>query len=300
VSALASPRYVEATARERVRGFFDERSIHEWLGPTERISSPHLPALDLPVALDDGIVVGRAQLGGREVFFAAQEPGFMGGSVGEVHGAKLTGTLLRAARDRPAGVVLLLDTGGVRLHEANAGLVAISEIQRAVFAARAAQVPVIALSAGVNGCYGGLGIVARSCDWVVMTEEGRLSVSGPEVIEAQEGVEEFDARDRALVWRTMGGKHRYLMGEADAICEDDYASLRAAVETLLQRPRPLDLESVRREHAALRRRLERFGAAADARDIWAALGMKDPHGVPMLETPDFIHLASPLRERADA
>jgi malonate decarboxylase beta subunit len=159
---------------------------------------------------------------------------------------------------------------------------------------------VIVLSAGVNGCYGGLGIVARGCDWVVMTEEGRLSVSGPEVIEAQEGVEEFDARDRALVWRTMGGKHRYLLGEADVFCEDDYASLRAAVKDLLHRPRPLDLASVLAEHAALRRRIERFGAAGDALDIWSALGVQDARAVPMMETPPFVTLASGLRERADA
>ena len=49
MSTIAPGRYVEATARERVRGFFDAGSVHEWLGPTKRVSSPHLPALDLPV-----------------------------------------------------------------------------------------------------------------------------------------------------------------------------------------------------------------------------------------------------------
>ena len=147
---------------------------------------------------------------------------------------------------------MLLDTGGVRLHEANAGLIAISEIQRAVFAARAAGVPVIVVSAGANGCYGGLGIVARCCDHVVMTEEGRLSVSGPEVIESQKGVEEFDARDRALVWRTMGGKHRYLLGEADGYALDDMEDLRRAVAACFDRPVPLTLEAVEAESRAIR------------------------------------------------
>jgi malonate decarboxylase beta subunit len=55
------------------------------------------------------------------VLLAAQQGEFMGGGVGEVHGAKLTGLLRRAAETRPEGVLLLLDTGGVRLHEANAG-----------------------------------------------------------------------------------------------------------------------------------------------------------------------------------
>ncbi len=289
----------EATARSRVRHFFDADSVHELLGPAERVASPHLAALDLPVAFDDGIVIGEARLEGRQVMFAAEEPAFMGGSVGEVHGAKLTGLLLRAARGRCSGVVLLLDTGGVRLHEANAGLIAISEIQRAVFVARAAGVPVIAVSAGINGCYGGLGIVARGCDWVVMTEEGRLSVSGPEVIEAQHGVEEFDARDRALVWRTMGGKHRYLLGEADELVAEDFGSLRAAVAGLLQRPRPMDLDCLRREHAALGRRLQRFGDCADALDIWSALGVPRPGEVPMMERDAFVAMAAPVREHAD-
>ena len=295
-----SAGYLEATARQRVRRFFDAGSPHEWLAPSARVTSPHLPGLGLPVAFDDGVVVGRALLGGQAVFFAAQEPEFMGGAVGEVHGAKLTGVLLRAARDRPQAVVLLLDTGGVRLHEANAGLVAISEIQRAVFEARRAGVPVIAVCAGMNGCYGGLGIVARGCDWVVMTEEGRLSVSGPEVIEAQMGVEEFDARDRALVWRTMGGKHRYLLGEADVLAGDGFETLRDAVIALLGRSRPLDLDTVRAEHRALGRRLERFGGAADSLDIWAALGVPEPAAVPMLEPAPFLAMAASRRERADA
>jgi malonate decarboxylase beta subunit len=298
-SAASVAGYLEATARQRVRGFFDAGSMRELLGAADRVTSPHLPALDLPVAFDDGVVVGEAMLEGQRVLFAAEEPAFMGGSVGEVHGAKLTGILLRAARSRAAGVVLLLDTGGVRLHEANAGLIAISEIQRAVFDARAAGVPVIVVSAGINGCYGGLGIVSRGCDWIVMTEEGRLSVSGPEVIEAQQGVEEFDARDRALVWRTMGGKHRYLIGEADVLAADSFQSLRAAVAGLLGRSRPMDLASLQNEHAALGRRLQRFSAADDALDVWKSLGVKQPRDVPMMEPDAFVAMADGVRERAD-
>ncbi|WP_353094106.1 biotin-independent malonate decarboxylase subunit beta [Methylibium sp.] len=296
----AARSFYEATARQRVRGLFDAGSVSEWLPPSQRIVSPHLEQLGQPRALDDGVMIGRATLAGRPVLFAAEEPGFMGGSVGEVHGAKLTGLLERAARDRPAAVVLLLDTGGVRLHEANAGLIAISEIQRAVFSARAAGVPVIVVSGGANGCYGGLGIVARCCDHIVMTEEGRLSVSGPEVIESQKGVEEFDAKDRALVWRTMGGKHRYLIGEADGFARDTMDDLRQAVAAFFDRPVPLTLEAMEREHAALGRRLERFGASPDAVDIWSGLGVAEPRQLPLLDTAAFTALADHVKERSDA
>jgi malonate decarboxylase beta subunit len=296
----AATSYYESNGRQRARAMFDAGSITEWLPPRERITSPHLSTLGLPVSLDDGVMIGRATLDGHDVFFTAQEPGFMGGSVGEVHGAKLTGLLLRAARDKPKAVVLLWDTGGVRLHEANAGLIAISEIQRAVFAARVAGVTTIVVCAGSNGCYGGLGIVSRCCDHIVVTEQGRLSVSGPEVIESQCGVEEFDARDRALVWRTMGGKHRYLLGEAGAYALDDFADLRAIVASLIDRPVALDVEAVRAEHRALGRRLERFGAASDALDIWTTLGVADPARVPMLAKDHFLVEADRHRERADA
>src|SRR6202035_1426831 len=97
-----------------------------------RITSPHLAQLDAPVSFDDGVIVGHGRLHGGTVFAAAQEGGFMGGAVGEVHGAKLVGMLKRAVAEQADAVLLLLETGGVRLHEANAGLIAVSEVMRAV------------------------------------------------------------------------------------------------------------------------------------------------------------------------
>ena len=45
-----------------------------------------------------GVVVGRGRLDGKDVLLAAQEGQFMGGTFGEVSGAKMVG-LIRAARD---------------------------------------------------------------------------------------------------------------------------------------------------------------------------------------------------------
>jgi malonate decarboxylase beta subunit len=279
--------YREATARRRLAGVLDPGTFEEVLGPAARVTSPHLSALGVPAAFDDGVAVGAGRLGGRAVLAASQEGGFMGGAVGEVHGAKLLGLLRRAERERPAAVLLLVDSGGVRLQEANAGLVAISEIMRAVLAARAGGVPVIALAGGGWGCFGGMGIVARCCDAIVMSEEGRLGISGPDVIEATCGVEELDAADRALVWRTYGGKHRYLLGEADLLVEDDVAQFRDAAIALLDRARPLTLEGLEREHERLARRLRDFGACPDAADVWRAAGVADPDRLPILDAAAF-------------
>ena len=191
--------YVECTARERLQALLDAGTFHEWLPPSLRLTSPHLAQLGVPSAFDDGIVIGRAQIDGLPIFVAAQEGAFMGGGVGELHGAKLAGLLRRAQRDRPAGVLLLAESGGVRLHEANAGLIAVSEVMRALLDLRAAGIPTVVLIGGANGCFGGMGIVARCANHVVMSDIGRLAMSGPEVIEASHGVDEYDARDLSLI-----------------------------------------------------------------------------------------------------
>jgi len=98
--------YYEANARQRLLGVLDPNSFRELLPPGERAVSPHLPRLDLPVAFDDGVIVGKGKLEGRPVLAAAQEGGFMGGAVGEVHGAKLTGLFERAIDEQPAAVLL--------------------------------------------------------------------------------------------------------------------------------------------------------------------------------------------------
>ena len=286
--------FYEANARQRLAGLLDAGSFRELLPPSERATSPHLPLLDAPVAFDDGVVVGVGRLAGERVLAAAQEGGFMGGAVGEVHGAKLTGLFERAV-DQQLPVLLLLESGGVRLHEANAGLIAVSEAMRALLAARAAGIPVIGLIGSSVGCFGGMGLIAACCDTLVMSEEGRLGMSGPEVIETKHGVEEFDSRDRALVWRTTGGKHRYLLGDAQVMVDDDLAAFRDAAIAVLDRRRPLTLDGLLVEQAALAARIERFGALGDAVDVWRALGIDDVDGLPLLERDAFVAAADPHR-----
>ena len=275
--------FAESTARERLHAVLDAGSFHEMLGPAQRISSPHLAQLGVPAAFDDGVVIGSGLLAGQPVLIASQEGEFMGGGVGEVHGAKLVGLFQRAVRTKPAAVVVIAESGGVRLHEANAGLIAVSEVMRALLDVRAAGIAVVLLIGGANGCFGGMGLIARCADHIVMSDVGRLSMSGPEVIESSNGVEEFDSRDRALVWRTTGGKHRYLMGDADALVEDDAAAFRQAAIAALGNSRPLTLESLLAEHAMLQDRVENYGGCKDAVDIWQRMGVSHPERVTDLE-----------------
>ena len=183
--------WYEASARQRIDALVDAGSFRELIGPELRETSPHLSIFDLPEQFDDGIVIGCGRVDGSPVLVAAQEGRFMGGAFGEVHGAKLTG-LLRAACTLQQDVLILFDTGGVRLQEANAGELAIAEIMRAIVEARRAGISVIGLIGGRAGCYGGGSLIAGTCSRLIVSEQGRISVSGPEVIETNKGIEEFE------------------------------------------------------------------------------------------------------------
>jgi malonate decarboxylase beta subunit len=290
-----APSWYEMNARARIEALLDRASFREFVGPEQRAVSPHLQQFNLPPAFDDGMIVGCGQIAGRAVLVAAQEGRFMGGAIGEVHGAKLVG-LLRAAAASPIGVLIAFDTGGVRLQEANAGEVAVAEIMRALLAARRAGAPVIGLIGGRAGCFGGGGLMAACCSWLIVSEEGRIGVTGPEVIESNKGVEEFDAADRALVWRTVGGKHRCLIGGADQFADDNAPSFRQAAMQALERPSALDLAAVDAEHARLARRLAWHGDTRDALQVWTRLRVPDPSKVPEMPAGEFQTLLSKLSE----
>jgi malonate decarboxylase beta subunit len=284
----------EASARTRIELLLDAGSFVEFIGPAAREVSPHLKIFDIPEQFDDGIVVGRGRLDNSPVFIAAQEGRFMGGAFGEVHGAKLIG-LLRAARElKSIPLLILFDTGGVRLQEANAGELAIAEIMRAVMEARSAGVKVIGLIGGRSGCYGGGGLIAGCCSALAVSEPGRIAVSGPEVIETNRGVEEFDSRDRALVWRTMGGKHRRLLGAADVFADDTVEGFRDAALELLGLVGTFDLDRLKAEQLRLADRLRSFGTCEDAVDIWTAEGIAHAEAIPELPADQFIALANKI------
>jgi malonate decarboxylase beta subunit len=290
--------WFDATARQRVTGLLDPGSFTEFIGPSERVQSPHLKMFDLPSAFDDGVIIGRGKLKGKDVLVAAQEGQFMGGTFGEVSGAKILG-LVRAARDRkelPQTVLLLLDSGGVRLQEANAGELAVAELMRAIVQARCAGVAVIALVGGKSGAFGGAGLTAATCSRIVISEQGRIGVSGPEVIETNKGVEEFDAQDKALVWSTDGGKNRRLIGGADAFAEDSMDGFRAAAEAVLAKVPSFDLKTMQAEQERLRARQQRLGACDDAVSMWRILGIKDPEAVRDMDGKDLTALANGIKE----
>jgi malonate decarboxylase beta subunit len=99
--------------------------------------------------------------------------------------------------------------------------------------------PVITVIAGTVGCFGGMAIAAGLSSYIVMTREARLGLNGPEVIEQESGIEEFDSSDRALIWAINGGEQRVGMGVADELVTDDAQEITAIVRRFVEAGLPL-------------------------------------------------------------
>lgn len=233
--------FIELDARERARALFDSGTSRELVGPFDREESPWLPMQGVTPQADDGCVVMKGKISGQAAVVVALEGAFQGGSMGEVSGAKMTAALDLACADNEKGIrtnaVMLLETGGVRLQEANLGLAAIAEIIASILALRK-YAPVICVTVGTVGCFGGMSLAAGLSSYVVMTREARLGLNGPEVIEQESGVEEFDSSDRALIWAIHGGEQRYAMGVADALVGDDIPQVAEAIRGFIEKGVP--------------------------------------------------------------
>jgi malonate decarboxylase beta subunit len=270
--------FIELHARERAKLLFDAGTARELVGPFDRVESPWLALQGVTPQADDGCVVMKGKIAGRAAVVVALEGAFQGGSLGEVSGAKMTTALDLARADSEKGIstaaILLLETGGVRLQEANLGLAAIAEIMAAIIGLRR-YAPVISVIAGTVGCFGGMSLAAGLSSYIVMTREARLGLNGPEVIEQESGIDEFDSSDRALIWAIHGGEQRHAMGLADALVDDDAQQIGAAVtKFILKGVPPLHRSS---QVALYRKRIEALDPTRQLdpkalREAWHANG----------------------------
>ncbi|EOW6804073.1 biotin-independent malonate decarboxylase subunit beta [Cronobacter muytjensii] len=224
--------FIELRARDRAKALLDEGSYRELLDPFEQVMSPWLGKQGIVPQADDGMVVAKGTINGQPAVVIAIEGTFQGGSMGEVSGAKMAAALELAAEDNRNGIptqaVLCLETGGVRLQEANLGLAAIADIHAAIVDLRR-YTPVVGIIAGTVGCFGGMSIAAALCSYLIVTREARLGLNGPQVIEQEAGVEEYDSRDRPFIWSMTGGQVRYESGFVDALVGDGVNAVKTAM-----------------------------------------------------------------------
>jgi malonate decarboxylase beta subunit len=242
--------FIKLDARSRAKKLLDEGTFSELLDPFQRLSSPWLVRQGIMTQADDGTVVAKGTVDGEPAVVLAIDGGFQDGRMDEVSAAKIAGSLELAAEDNRNGIptraVILFETGGVRLQEANLGLAAIAEIHAGIVDLRRYQ-PVIGITAGPIGCYGGMSIAAGLCSYLIGTRDARLGLNGPAVIEQEAGIAEFDSRDRPMIWSFTGCEQRHRTGLVDVYADDDAEAIRAAVMEIYRAGRP---EACRSERVA--------------------------------------------------
>lgn len=126
----------------------------------------------------DGVLAGAGTLDGRPVYCYAQDPTYMGGSLGEAHAESIVRTM-ELAGESGAPVVGFVESGGARLQEGHQALAGYGRIFRASVELQE-LVPQVSIVCGVSA--GGGAYSPALTDFVVMTQQARMFLTGPKVV----------------------------------------------------------------------------------------------------------------------
>ena len=126
----------------------------------------------------DGVIAGAGRVDGRPVFCYAQDPSYLGGSLGEQHADSIV-RVLRLAGRAGAPVVGFIESGGARMQEGTAALAGYARIFRE-HVALCGQIPQISVICGASA--GGGSYSPALTDFVVMTERANMFLTGPAVV----------------------------------------------------------------------------------------------------------------------
>jgi len=179
--------------------------------------------MDKRVALGDGVVTGWGKIMGRPVVVIAQDFTFMGGSLGEMHAAKIV-KAMQLALEAGVPIVFLNDSGGARIQE---GVDALKGYGEVFYMNVMASGVVPQIAAILGPCAGGAVYSPALMDFVIMTKRTSFAfITGPRVVKAVTGeeVDEF----------TLGGAevHATKSGVAHLVAEDDKHAIDL-IKTLL-------------------------------------------------------------------
>nr|WP_323132153.1 acyl-CoA carboxylase subunit beta [Kineococcus indalonis] len=198
------------TARERIAALVDPGSFVE-LGGFARSGATAFGMASKHVD-GDGVVTGYATVDERPVAVYAQDFTAFGGSLGEVHGAKIA-ELQEWAATNGCPVIGVNDGGGARIQEGVASLVQYARIfRRNVHAS--GVVPQVSLIAGP--CAGGAVYSPALTDFTVMVDgTSHMFVTGPDVIRTVTGED--------VGFEELGGgrTHASRSGVAHHLAEDE-------------------------------------------------------------------------------
>jgi methylmalonyl-CoA decarboxylase subunit alpha len=166
------------TARERINALFDPETFTE-------IDALVLPRHESYLGgkssrLGDGVIAGFGMVDGRRVCAAAQDASVMGGSLGEMHANKIV-KVMRMALKYGCPFVALNDSGGARIQE---GVDSLAGYARLFDANCEASGAIPQISVILGPCAGGAVYSPALTDFVFMTEQSYMFITGPDVVKA--------------------------------------------------------------------------------------------------------------------
>ncbi|RIH65928.1 methylmalonyl-CoA carboxyltransferase [Mariniphaga sediminis] len=209
------------TARERIDLLFDKGTFREIdMLVKHRSVNFGMEKVDIP---SDGVIVGHGKVNGRTVFAFSQDFTSRGGSLGEMHAAKIC-KIMDLAVKAGAPVVGLNDSGGARVEEGVDALKGYGEIF--MRNSRASGV-IPQISAIMGPCAGGAVYSPAMTDFVFMVKKtGHMFITSPYVIKTVTGEE--------TTFEELGGAmaHNTKSGNAHFACENDEETIESIIELL--------------------------------------------------------------------
>jgi methylmalonyl-CoA decarboxylase subunit alpha len=198
------------SARERIDLLFDQDSFREIdMFVKHRSTNFNMASVDVP---SDGVVVGHGLVNGRPVFAFSQDFTSRGGSLGEMHAAKICKVMDLAAK---AGVPVIgfNDSGGARVEE---GVQALKGYGDIFFRNSRSSGVIPQISAVMGPCAGGAVYSPAMTDFIFMVKKSsHMFITGPSVIETVTG--------EKTTFEDLGGAmaHNSKSGVAHFACNSD-------------------------------------------------------------------------------
>jgi acetyl-CoA carboxylase carboxyltransferase component len=203
------------TPRERIELLCDPGSIRVIR------STVRSRRIGAPVRAGDGVVAASGKVGGRSLLCYAQDARFAGGSLGEAHAETII-RVLSLARQARVPVVALVESAGARVQEGTAALAGYGRIFSESIAL-SGVVPQVSIISGTSA--GGASYAPALTDFVVMTEEATMFLTGPGVVR--------DAIGEVVGARDLGGARVHARnGVSQFLAPTDVAAI-ALVRDLL-------------------------------------------------------------------
>ena len=208
------------TARERIALLLDPGSFVELdQFVTHRCTNFGMETKELP---GEGVVTGYGTVEGRLVYAFAQDFTVEGGSLGEMHAAKII-KVQDLAMKMGAPIVCLNDSGGARIQEAVDALAGYGKI---FFKNTLASGVIPQISCIMGPCAGGAVYSPALTDWIFMVKKtSQMFITGPQVIKSVTAEEvTAEALGGAMTHNSVSGVAHFA-AESDEDCMNKVRTL---------------------------------------------------------------------------